>query len=89
MGTDPVLIAYGVKKSSDGKRNHWRRIGEAFPHVDGAGLTVMLDAFPPDGRVILLELDARDHMRVLSEQLRKRTDIKRKVGSKKSCKMRS
>ena len=31
MSYDPVLIAYGVKKSRDGKRNFWKRIGEAIP----------------------------------------------------------
>ena len=60
MPGDPVLIAYGVKQSSKTKRNIWCRIGEAFPHEEGAGLTVVLNALPPDGRVILLEPDAAD-----------------------------
>ena len=64
MPGDPVLIAYGVKQSSKTKRNIWCRIGEAFPHEEGAGLTVVLNALPPDGRVILLEPDAADDKRL-------------------------
>lgn len=64
MPGDPVLIAYGVKQSSKTKRNIWCRIGEAFPHEDGAGLTVVLNALPPDGRIILLEPDAADDKRL-------------------------
>lgn len=67
MSRDPVLIAYGVKKSSNARRNIWRRIGEAFPHEEGAGLTVVLDVLPPDGRVILLEPDDIDDRRLERE----------------------
>ncbi len=67
MSRDPVLIAYGVKKASNAKRNIWRRIGEAFPHEEGAGLTVVLDVLPPDGRVILLEPDDIDDRRLERE----------------------
>ena len=67
MSRDPVLIAYGVKKASNAKRNIWRRIGEAFSHEEGAGLTVFLDVLPPDGRVILLEPDDIDDRRLERE----------------------
>lgn len=60
MTNDPVVIAYTAKRSKNGKRTHWTRIGRAFPHETGAGLTVILDAVPLDGRVILLELDDAD-----------------------------
>jgi hypothetical protein len=67
MSSDPVLIAYGVKKASGTKRNIWHRIGQAFPHDQGAGLTVVLDVLPLDGRVILLEPDAADDKRLNRE----------------------
>jgi len=60
MMNDPVLIAYGVSQRANGKRKYWRRIGEAYSHEDGAGLTVLLNAVPRDGRIILLERDAAD-----------------------------
>lgn len=70
MSNDPVLIAYGVKRSRDAKRAVWRRIGEVFPHETGAGLTVILDVVPLDGRIILLEPDAQDDRRLLAEAKR-------------------
>lgn len=67
MTNDPVLIAYAVKRSTSGKKPVWTRIGKAYPHETGAGLTVILDAVPPDGRVILLERDRADDDRLLRE----------------------
>ena len=67
MTNDPVLIAYAVKRSTRGKKPIWTRIGKPYPHETGAGLTVILDAVPPDGRVILLERDQADDDRLLRE----------------------
>lgn len=63
MFIDPVLIAYSVKRTAKG-RTAWTRIGAAYPHETGAGLSVILDAIPPDGRIVLVELDADDHERL-------------------------
>ena len=54
MTNNPVLIAYTVKGRS-GAKSVWTRIGVAFPHDKGAGLTVILDALPTDGRIVLVE----------------------------------
>ncbi|MBL8558120.1 MAG: hypothetical protein JNM47_05330 [Hyphomonadaceae bacterium] len=56
MATDPVLIAYTVKRRKNGAA-HWKRIGAAYPHEAGAGLTIVLDALPLDNRIVLLEPD--------------------------------
>lgn len=69
MSSDPVLIAYGVKVSKAGK-NVWQRIGEAYPHPEGAGLTVILSAVPRDGRIVLLERDDADDRRLEREARR-------------------
>jgi hypothetical protein len=61
---DPVLVAYTAKRTKS-NRILWRVIGRAYPHDIGAGLTVILDALPIDGRIILLEQDADDHTRAL------------------------
>ena len=63
---DPVLIAYTAKRSRKGKAV-WTRIGEAYPHDTGAGLTIKLSAIPFDGVIILLELDERDQARLSHE----------------------
>lgn len=70
MAGDPVLIAYGVKKASKTNRNIWRRIGEVYPHAVGAGMTVILDAVPRYGRIILLERDVADDERLEREAVK-------------------
>lgn len=55
MTNDPVLIAYTVKDTTPKRKAVWRRIGVAFPHENGANLTVLLDALPMDGRIVLVE----------------------------------
>ena len=55
MTNDPVLIAYTVRDAEAGRKAAWRRIGVAFPHDRGSGLTVLLDALPRDGRIVLVE----------------------------------
>lgn len=69
---DPVLIAYAVKRDAKARRAIWTRIGAAYPHEQGAGLTVVLDALPVDGRIILLERDAQDDARLEREAKRVR-----------------
>ena len=59
MTNDPVLIAYAAKRTKT-RKTVWSRIGRAFPHEQGAGLTVILDAMPLDGRIVLLELGNDD-----------------------------
>lgn len=66
MACDPVLIAYSVKRSKTSKRPIWTRIGQAYPHEVGAGLTVVLDAMPLDGRIVLLELGDADDREFIS-----------------------
>jgi len=70
MTNDPVLIAYHARRTKSG-RAAWTRIGRAYPHETGAGLTVILDFFPRDGRIILLELDDDDDERLLREAARR------------------
>ena len=79
MSGDPVLIAYGVRRTKDGKRTIWRRVGEAYPHDQGAGLTVVLDALPRDGRIVLLERDAEDDRRLLARLKRHGAQPPRKL----------
>jgi hypothetical protein len=56
-----------AKRSKNSKRTRWQRIGRAYPHEKGAGLTAILDMLPLDGRIILLELDDQDHRHLEAE----------------------
>lgn len=52
--TKPTHVAYHVRPaSSEGAKPHFNRIGSAFAHKDGEGFSVVLDALPVDGRVVL------------------------------------
>jgi hypothetical protein len=68
---DPVLIAYAVKRSPATRRAVWTRIGAAYPHDQGAGLTVILDAMPADGRIVLLERGDDDDAGLAREAARR------------------
>lgn len=53
----PAFRAYTVIKreaGADGKNNDfWLNIGVAFPHDDGGGFNILLQAMPLDGKLVL------------------------------------
>jgi hypothetical protein len=59
MSKKPTLIAYSVK-DREGQKAIWTRIGAAWPHGTGNGLSIQLDALPIDGRIVLTEPKADD-----------------------------
>lgn len=48
----PSYLAFQVSNGADDK-SYLNRVGAAFPHKDGKGHTITLDAFPVDGRIVL------------------------------------
>jgi hypothetical protein len=60
LTNNPVLIAYCVKDRTPKRQAQWLRVGIAFPHDRGAGLTVFINALPLDfdGRIVLVEPSA-------------------------------
>jgi hypothetical protein len=50
----PSLIAYTVKNRGRNQSAIWTRIGAAWPHKDGTGFSIELEATPVDGRVVLM-----------------------------------
>ena len=52
--TQPTLIAYSVKER-EGKQAIWTKIGAAFTHGKGKGLTIQLDALPLGDSIVLRE----------------------------------
>jgi hypothetical protein len=51
----PHLIAYHVAERGEDK-SFWTRIGAAWDHDDGKGLTLQLDLVPVDGGRIVLRV---------------------------------
>ncbi len=48
----PTHIAYSVREV-EGKEPFWTRIGSAWLHRDGQGLSIQLATTPLDGRITL------------------------------------
>lgn len=49
----PDHIVYHVRGRGEGKKGFWTRIGGAWTHADGKGLSVQLEVVPLDGRITL------------------------------------
>jgi hypothetical protein len=56
----PTHRAYSVIKR-EGQDDYWLNLGVAFPHKDGGGFNIMLQAFPLDGKIVLREVADDDH----------------------------
>ncbi len=56
----PTFLAYAVKNRGDDQKAIWTRIGAAWPHSGGKGYSIELEAFPVDGRLVLVEPKADD-----------------------------
>lgn len=48
----PTHVAYQVKNLGE-DRSIWTRIGSAWPHADGNGFNIQIEAVPLDGRITL------------------------------------
>ena len=48
----PTHFALQVR-NRDGQNAIWTRIGSAWPHADGSGFNIQLDAVPVDGKITL------------------------------------
>jgi hypothetical protein len=50
----PTHRAYSVIKR-DGQEDYWLNLGLAFPHKDGKGFNIILQASPLDGKIVCRE----------------------------------
>ena len=48
----PAYRAYTVVKR-EGKDDFWLNLGVAFPHEDGEGFNILLQALPTDAKLVL------------------------------------
>lgn len=74
----PSFIAYQVREGDD-RKAFFNRVGAVFPHKDGKGHDVLLDALPVNGRVTL---------RTPQERLQDSRDDNRKSGSRSQSRNR-
>ncbi len=50
----PAFNAYSVIQR-EGQDDFWMSLGAAFPHADGKGYNIVLQAMPLDGKIVLRE----------------------------------
>lgn len=50
-GKSPDFIAFHVQ--SKGEKTFWNRVGASWLHHDGNGMSLQLETFPIDGRIVL------------------------------------
>jgi hypothetical protein len=55
----PTHRAYSVIRR-EGQDDYWLNIGLVFPHKDGSGFNIMLQAFPLDGKIVCREITAEE-----------------------------
>lgn len=48
------LGVFTVTDREEGKKPFWTRVGVAFPTKDGTGLSIVLNALPTNGRLVVL-----------------------------------
>lgn len=49
----PLYHAFCVIEGGRGQRDYWTRIGAAFTHENSDGLSILLDALPINGKIVL------------------------------------
>jgi hypothetical protein len=55
----PSHRAYSVIRR-EGQDDFWLNVGLVFPHKDGTGFNIILQAFPLDGKIVCREVTADD-----------------------------
>ncbi len=56
----PTNRAYSVIRR-EGQDDYWLNIGLVFPHKDGTGFNLILQAFPLDGKIVCREISEEDN----------------------------
>lgn len=59
MALSAVAIAHAAIRR-EGQDDFWLNLGLVFPHKDGSGFNIMLQAFPLDGKIVCREITAGD-----------------------------
>ena len=55
----PTHRAYSVIKR-EGQDDYWLNLGLAFPHKDGKGFNIVLQAIPFDAKIVIREITGDD-----------------------------
>lgn len=56
----PSHHVYTVRDGGEQGSDFWTKIGVAFAHNDGKGFSVILEAFPVDGRLTIRTIEPKE-----------------------------
>lgn len=56
----PSHHVYTVREGTESGNDYWTKIGVAFAHNDGKGFSVILEAFPVDGKLTIRVPEPKD-----------------------------
>ncbi len=76
----PSHRAYSVIRR-EGQDDYWLNIGLVFPHKDGTGFNIMLQALPLDGKIVCREVSAEDHAEEPASQSATRRPVREVRGT--------
>jgi hypothetical protein len=54
------VIDKGNDKDGNPRKDFWHNLGTAFPHKDGKGFQIILEALPLDGKLVIREVEPKD-----------------------------
>ena len=63
----PTHRAYSVIRR-EGQDDFWLNLGLVFPHKDGSGFNLILQAFPLDGKIVCREITDADEAEAQPQQ---------------------
>ena len=73
MKNKPTHFLYSVtdsERNENGeKTGFWTKIGAAWPHSDGKGFSLAVDAIPLNGRLVLRERPKEEEERAAAEEV--------------------
>lgn len=61
----PTHIIWLVTGELD--KSHWTRIGAAWPNRDGKGMSLVFNAYPTTGRIMLREVEQNEEAQSASD----------------------
>lgn len=59
----PSHHVYTVRDGGEQRSDFWTKIGVAFAHNDGKGFSVILEAFPVNGKLTIRAAEPKDNTR--------------------------
>jgi hypothetical protein len=67
----------------EGQDDYWLNLGLAFPHKDGKGFNIVLQALPLDGKIVCREITEEDQSEAAPQQRRRQENFRGGQGGRR------